>query len=120
MKHTLRLASVVLFIVMSMGSQATALAQASVVKGKVTSQDDGEGLPGVSIQVEGTSRGTVTDFEGTYSLELQSGDSKLIYSFIGYKTVTLDVGSRSVIDLVMEPDIEQLEEIVVVGYGVQR
>ncbi|MEQ9098024.1 MAG: TonB-dependent receptor [Imperialibacter sp.] len=120
MKHTLRLASVVLFLVMSMGSQATALAQASVVKGKVTSQDDGEGLPGVSIQVEGTSRGTVTDFEGTYSLELQSGDSKLIYSFIGYKTVTLDVGSRSVIDLVMEPDIEQLEEIVVVGYGVQR
>ncbi|MEQ8415795.1 MAG: TonB-dependent receptor [Imperialibacter sp.] len=120
MKHTLRLASVMLFIVMSMGSQATALAQASVVKGKVTSQDDGEGLPGVSIQVEGTSRGTVTDFEGTYSLELQSGDSKLIYSFIGYKTVTLDVGSRSVIDLVMEPDIEQLEEIVVVGYGVQR
>ncbi|MEQ8687735.1 MAG: TonB-dependent receptor [Imperialibacter sp.] len=120
MKHTLRLASVMLFIVMSMGSQATAVAQASVVKGKVTSQDDGEGLPGVSIQVEGTSRGTVTDFEGTYSLELQSGDSKLIYSFIGYKTVTLDVGSRSVIDLVMEPDIEQLEEIVVVGYGVQR
>jgi TonB-linked SusC/RagA family outer membrane protein len=109
-----------LFIVMSMGSQATAVAQASVVKGKVTSQDDGEGLPGVSIQVEGTSRGTVTDFEGTYSLELQSGDSKLIYSFIGYKTVTVDVGSRSVIDLVMEPDIEQLEEIVVVGYGVQR
>jgi TonB-linked SusC/RagA family outer membrane protein len=120
MKHTLRLASVMLFIVMSMGSQATAVAQASVVKGKVTSQDDGEGLPGVSIQVEGTSRGTVTDFEGTYSLELQSGDSKLIYSFIGYKTVTVDVGSRSVIDLVMEPDIEQLEEIVVVGYGVQR
>ncbi|CAD5282252.1 MULTISPECIES: TonB-dependent receptor [unclassified Imperialibacter] len=120
MKHTLRLASVVLFIVMSMGSQATAVAQASVVKGKVTSQDDGEGLPGVSIQVEGTSRGTVTDFEGTYSLELQSGDNKLIYSFIGYKTVTVDVGSRSVIDLVMEPDIEQLEEIVVVGYGVQR
>ncbi|WP_339794413.1 TonB-dependent receptor [uncultured Imperialibacter sp.] len=120
MKHTLRLASVVLFIVMSMGSQATAVAQASVVKGKVTSQDDGEGLPGVSIQVEGTSRGTVTDFEGTYSLELQSGDSKLIYSFIGYKTVTVDIGSRSIIDLVMEPDIEQLEEIVVVGYGVQR
>tara|TARA_R110001606_G_scaffold399291_1_gene583786 strand:+ start:29498 stop:32485 length:2988 start_codon:yes stop_codon:yes gene_type:complete len=103
-----------------MGSQATAVAQASVVKGKVTSQDDGEGLPGVSIQVEGTSRGTVTDFEGTYSLELQSGDSKLIYSFIGYKTVTVDIGSRSIIDLVMEPDIEQLEEIVVVGYGVQR
>ncbi|WP_416864187.1 MAG: SusC/RagA family TonB-linked outer membrane protein [Imperialibacter sp.] len=120
MKHTLRLASVVLFIVMSMGSQATAVAQASVVKGKVTSQDDGEGLPGVSIQVEGTSRGTVTDFEGAYSVELQSGDSKLIYSFIGYKTVTVDVGSRSIIDLVMEPDIEQLEEIVVVGYGVQR
>ncbi|MEQ9377082.1 MAG: TonB-dependent receptor [Imperialibacter sp.] len=120
MKHTLRLASVVLFIIMSMGSQATAVAQASVVKGKVTSQDDGEGLPGVSIQVEGTSRGTVTDFEGTYSVELQSGDSRLIYSFIGYKTVTLDVGSRSVIDLVMEPDVEQLEEIVVVGYGVQR
>ncbi|WP_339816186.1 TonB-dependent receptor [uncultured Imperialibacter sp.] len=120
MKHTLRLASVVLFIVMSMGNQATAVAQGSVVKGKVTSQDDGEGLPGVSIQVEGTSRGTVTDFEGTYSLELQSGDNRLIYSFIGYKTVTVDVGSRSVIDLVMEPDIEQLEEIVVVGYGVQR
>ena len=120
MKNILRTVSTSLFLLMAIGDFTQAFGQDRNVKGKVTSQDDGEGLPGVSIQVEGASRGTVTDFEGNYSLELQAGDTHLIYSFIGYKANTQEIGSRSVIDVVMEPDVEQLEEIVVVGYGVQR
>lgn len=74
----------------------------------------------MSIQVESTTRGTVTDIEGNYSLELQSGDSRIVFSYIGYKSVTMEVGARSVIDVALELDVEQLEEIVVVGYGIQR
>ncbi len=120
MKHTLSLASLALFLILGMGFFSHVIAQSNTLKGRVISQDDGEGLPGVSIQVEGTSRGSVTDIEGNYSVELQSGDSRLVFSFIGYKTETMDIGNRSVIDLVMELDTEQLDEIVVVGYGVQR
>lgn len=120
MKNILRTVSTSLFLLMAIGDFTQAFGQDRSVRGKVTSQDDGEGLPGVSIQIQGASRGTVTDFEGNYSLELQTGDTHLIYSFIGYKANTLEVGNRSVIDVVMELDVEQLEEIVVVGYGVQR
>ncbi len=100
---------------------STALyAQERTVRGTVTSTEDGEGLPGVSIQVEGTTRGTVTDFEGNYSLNIQEGDNRLVFSFIGFQTATIEVGNRAVIDVALELDVEQLEEIVVVGYGIQR
>lgn len=115
-KHTKFLTLLILFL----SAGTIVLAQDRIVRGQVTSSDDGEGLPGVNIQVEGTTRGTVTDFEGNYSLEIQQGDNVLVYSFIGYKTTTVEVGNRSVIDVVMELDIEELEEIVVVGYGTVR
>ncbi len=87
------------------------------VTGKVTSSEDGEGLPGVNVVVQGTSAGTVTDFDGNYSISVPAQEGILVYSSIGFVTEEIEVGNRSVIDIAMIPDITALSEVVVVGYG---
>ncbi|MFZ5971464.1 MAG: SusC/RagA family TonB-linked outer membrane protein [Bacteroidota bacterium] len=89
-----------------------------VIRGTVKAADDGFPLPGVNVLVKGTSRGTATDGSGGYTLELAAGENELVFSFVGYKTQTEAVGSRTLIDVSLEPDAETLEEVVVVGYGV--
>jgi TonB-dependent starch-binding outer membrane protein SusC len=95
-------------------------AQNRTVTGKVTDVADGSGLPGVSIVVQGTSKGTTTDAEGAYSIDLVTGEDILVFSFIGYKTQSIAVGDRAVVDLPMEDDATELTEVVIVGYGEQR
>ncbi len=92
------------------------LAQDVSVSGRVTSSDDGSGLPGVSVQVKGTTRGTTTDGNGTYKLGV-SANSRLVFSFIGYKSQEISVGTRSQIDIKLDSDASNLNEVVVVGYG---
>ncbi|WMN10860.1 SusC/RagA family TonB-linked outer membrane protein [Marivirga salinae] len=91
-------------------------AQDRTVSGTVTDSKTGEGLPGVNVLVVGTSEGATTDFDGKYKLSI-SGDVSLKFSYIGYKSQTIEVGSRSVIDVQLQEDVEQLSEVVVVGYG---
>jgi TonB-linked SusC/RagA family outer membrane protein len=90
------------------------------VEGTITSKDDNQPLPGVNVVVQGTSLGTATDIEGKYSLSLAEGQNTLVYSFIGYRTQTIDVGDQTVIDVQLESDVQNLEEVVVVGYGIQK
>lgn len=97
-----------------------ALAQTRTVTGKVTSSEDNQPAPGVNVIVPGTSKGTSTDAEGVYSIELASGETTLSFSFVGFKTQTIEVGQRDVIDVVLEVDATELDEVVVVGYGTQR
>ncbi|MCB0565825.1 MAG: TonB-dependent receptor plug domain-containing protein, partial [Phaeodactylibacter sp.] len=89
------------------------------VTGKVTGEDSPEGLPGVNVIVKGTSQGTVTDFEGNYSIEVPSEESVLVFSFIGYQVREVAVGNQSVINIELASDARTLDEIVVVGYGTQ-
>jgi TonB-dependent starch-binding outer membrane protein SusC len=89
------------------------------VSGKVTSQEDPEGLPGVNVIEKGTSNGTVTDVSGGYSLNVSEG-AVLVFSSVGYSPTEVAIGNRSVVDVTMTTDIRQLEELVVVGYGTQR
>jgi iron complex outermembrane receptor protein len=91
-------------------------AQDRTVSGTVTDSKTGEGLPGVNVLVVGTSEGATTDFDGKYKLSV-SGDVSLKFSYIGYKSQTIDVGSRSVVNVKLQEDVEQLSEVVVVGYG---
>src|SRR5258706_3057883 len=70
--------------------------------------------------VQGTAKGTATDIEGRYRLELGPGDNNLSFSFIGYKTTTVTVGERSTLDAILEQDTKTLEEVVVVAYGTQK
>ncbi len=95
-------------------------AQTRQVSGVVTSKDDGTTMPGVNVVVQGTSKGTTTDADGKYSIELSSSENTLIFSFIGYKSVTATVGDRTTLDILLESDATALEEVVVVGYGVQK
>ena len=94
--------------------------QAVGVTGKVTSDEDNGGLPGVNVILKGTSQGTVTDVEGNYSIDVPDENSVLVYSSVGYVTQEIAVGNQTIIDLVMTADITALEEIVVVGYGTQK
>lgn len=91
-----------------------------IVTGKVTSADDGSGLPGVNVVVQGTTKGSSTDADGNYSIQLASGENTLVFTFVGYQTATVDVTNRTTADVVLEADITSLEEVVVVGYGTQR
>nr|WP_228443814.1 TonB-dependent receptor [Microscilla sp. PRE1] len=90
------------------------------VTGTVTDADDGSGLPGVSVVVNGTAQGTVTDIEGNYTLSVQSEDATLVFSFVGYLTQNVQLNGRSSVDVSLKLDIQQLDEVVVVGYGVQK
>ncbi|WP_445381341.1 SusC/RagA family TonB-linked outer membrane protein [Robiginitalea sp. IMCC43444] len=90
-------------------------AQEKTISGNVTDQN-GLPLPGVSVVVVGTTRGTQTDFDGNYSLNASMGET-LRYSYLGQKTVTRVVGASNTINIQMEEDAETLEEVVVVGYG---
>ena len=97
---------------------AIAWAQNKTVSGTITSEVDGSPLPGVNVIVKGTNTGTVTDFNGEYSVNAAT-DATLVISFIGYQTTEVPVNNRSVIDIVLEEDVQQLDEIVVTGYGTQ-
>jgi TonB-dependent starch-binding outer membrane protein SusC len=86
------------------------------VTGRVISQEDGQGLPGVNVIEKGTRNGTVSNIQGDYSLNVMDG-ATLVFSSVGYVSEEVGVGNNSVINLSMVPDIQQLQELVVVGYG---
>ena len=97
----------------------SANAQQARITGKVTDASTGEGIPGASVLVKGTTRGMVTDLDGNYSIEASSTDV-LVFSFIGYNTVEETVGTRTTINLTLSESIQGLNEVVVVGYGTQE
>jgi TonB-linked SusC/RagA family outer membrane protein len=90
------------------------------VTGTVTDAQTGEPLPGVNIQVKGTTIGTITNSEGNYSIDVPEEANTLIFSFVGKITVEKTVGDKKVINVAMQPDEMGLEEVVVVGYGTQK
>ena len=80
---------------------------------------DGEPLPGVTISVQGTTVGTVSDIDGRYSIVVPEGGS-LVFSFIGFERQVVEVGGRSVINITLNEDTASLDEVVVIGYGTQE
>jgi TonB-linked SusC/RagA family outer membrane protein len=94
-------------------------AQETSVSGKVTSLEHGTPLPGVSIIITGTTAGTISDLDGNFRINVARGSS-LTFSSVGFISQTIDIGDRSVLDVVMVPDIKTLSEIVVIGYGTRE
>ena len=94
--------------------------QQNVVSGQVTDANTGEALPGVNIMIQGAMTGTVTDFDGQYSLTVDDPDAVLVYSFVGYVTRRVAAGGLQTINIELSPDLAELDEVVVVGYGTQR
>ncbi len=97
-------------------NHAVPVLQQRVITGKVTTSNN-EDLPGVNIIIKGTTVGTVTDVSGSYSISVPNDDVVLVFSFIGFAEQEVTVGSRSVINIVLEPTVESLSEVVVIGYG---
>lgn len=101
-------------------SMNTAIAQNLSITGKVTDKLTKEGIIGASILVEGTTNGTITDFDGNFSLSNVPADGKLAVSYIGYAAQVIPVQGKTHFDIVLMEDTETLDEVVVVGYGVQK
>ena len=96
-----------------------AWSQSRTVSGKVTSSDDGSGLPGVNILVKGTGTGTATDANGNFSITAGDNDV-LVFSFVGYATQEITVGAQTSISVSLQSDVTALSEVVVIGYGTVR
>ncbi|QJW88630.1 SusC/RagA family TonB-linked outer membrane protein [Spirosoma taeanense] len=95
------------------------LAQEVSVSGRVTSSDDGSALPGVSIQVKGTTRGATTDAQGNYRLSVPA-NARLVFSYIGFGTQEIPVGNQSTINVTLSSGTQSLDEIVVTAQGIER
>lgn len=89
------------------------------VSGQVVDENNNP-LPGVNIVVKGSAKGTTTDAHGKYNIEVADGSTVLLFSFIGYITKEVTVAAQSVINITMDPDVNTLAEIVVIGYGTQK
>ncbi|PWJ38578.1 SusC/RagA family TonB-linked outer membrane protein [Sediminitomix flava] len=94
----------------------TIIAQSLQVKGKVI-DEDGEGIPGVNVSVEGTTTGTITNLDGNYQITIQNESATLVYSFVGMKTAKEQVSGRSTINVTMQFDVQELADVMVVAYG---
>lgn len=95
-------------------------AQSRDVSGTITASDDNTTVPGVNVVIKGTTVGTTTDADGAFKLRVEDNSTILVFTSIGYATQEIQVGSKTVIDVVMTPEIESLQEIVVIGYGTQK
>lgn len=93
--------------------------QTKTVKGTII-DESGEPLIGVSIVVKGTSTGTITDFNGNFSIDLPAGRKELVISYIGYKEQTVTVTGNGPVNVKMVSDTQALDEVVVVGYGTMK
>ncbi len=95
-------------------------AQSQTVSGRVTSADEPEGIPGVSVSVKGTTVGTVTDLDGSYTVSIPENASVLVFSFVGFRTQEVPVGNRTEINVVLEADVRVLSEVVVTAQNIER
>jgi TonB-dependent starch-binding outer membrane protein SusC len=86
----------------------------------VVSDENGSGLPGVNIQVEGTTVGTITDVDGKYTLNTTGQNPVLVFSFIGYDQQKVPVAGKAVVNVSMAPSVSSLEEVIVIGYGTAK
>jgi len=103
-------------IVLFFGSILCVSGQELKVSGKVVSAKDGTDLPGVNIQIKGTTRGTITNGLGQYDLFVRSPNDTLLFSFIGHVTAVEIVGQRSIIDIKLQAEATELEEVVITGF----
>ena len=108
-----------LFVALMAVVSFTAAAQGKPVSGTVV-DINGDPLIGVTVSVKGTSNGTATDFEGVYKLQNVADNATLIFSYVGCQTQEVKVAGKSKIDVTLKDDSAMLDDLVVVGYGVQK
>ncbi|MBK7629059.1 MAG: TonB-dependent receptor [Bacteroidales bacterium] len=90
------------------------------ITGTVTDASNGQGMPGVNIQVKGTSTGAISDADGKFSITTTDANATLVFSFIGYVTQEVAVAGKNVVDIELKAELTGLDEVVVVGYSTQK
>ena len=118
LKLNSRIALISMFILFS--SISVSLAQVRPVSGRISAADSKETLPGATIVVKGTTKGTSTSVDGKFTLEINPKDEILVISFIGYETQEVVIGNKSIFEIALEPAKVMLSELVVIGYGTVR
>ncbi|MBS9523472.1 TonB-dependent receptor [Litoribacter alkaliphilus] len=111
---------ILLSFVLAFITVVSVMAQSRTVTGTVTSAEEPEGVPGVNVRVKGTTVGAITDLDGSYTIEVPADANTLVFSFVGFLTREVAVGNQSTVDVLLEPDVKTLGEVVVVGYGTQE
>lgn len=96
-----------------------AFSQDRTITGKI-SDEEGMGLPGATVQLKGTTKGIISDMDGNYSITVSTDEGILVFSYIGYTSQEVPVGQGNVINVQLHEDMQQLEQVLVVGYGVQK
>ena len=112
-----RITTIVLFLFLGLHF---AFAQGRIITGTVTSAKDGLTIPGVQVVVKGTTNGTTTNSDGIYNLNVAPSATILQFTFIGMKTVEVEIGNQTTINIVMEEDLLLLDEVIVVAYGTAK
>ncbi len=102
------------------GKEAVEYVQSITVTGRVISQEDEEGIPGVNVVIKGTTQGTVTDINGNFKIDVPDASAVLVFSSVGFVTQEIPVGNQSEIFVNMAPDVKALQEVVVTALGIER
>lgn len=117
----LKSAFILLFVcILLTASGGVIYGQERVITGEVLSEEENEPMIGVNVMVPGTTLGTITNVDGTFSLQVSDGVDRLAFSFVGYQTDTISIANRSHITVILSADVMQLADLVVIGYGQQR
>ena len=108
------------FLLISLAVSIEAIAQDRTITGTVTSSEGAVSIPGVNIYVKGTQIGTITDLSGNYTLNVPPEAEILVFSYVGMEMAEMDIGNSTSIDVELKPDILNLDQVVVVGYGTMK
>ncbi|MFN3998348.1 SusC/RagA family TonB-linked outer membrane protein [Algoriphagus sp.] len=114
-----KLKTLMLAFALSLGATLAANAQSRTITGTVMDARLGDPVPGATVIVKGTTRGTATDLDGRFTLPLQADDQILVISFVGYLAQEVEIGNQANITINLQEDIQSLQEAVVIGYGSQ-
>ncbi|MDZ4716480.1 MAG: von Willebrand factor type A domain-containing protein [Cytophagales bacterium] len=110
----------ILLATMAMVFMSSVSITTRTVTGRVTFSEDGSALPGVNVFLKNTREGVVTDADGRYSIRVPQEGGTLVFSFIGFTSLEIKTGARSIVNVVMQSDVRQLSEVIVGGKGIKR
>ena len=108
-----------LILLLGIGLNSQTFAQEVSIQGKVINKE-GISLPGITIVIKGTSIGAVTDNSGRFSLQIPSNAKTLVFSFVGMRTQEVSIDGKTNFEITMEEEVIGIDDVVVVGYGVQK
>jgi len=119
LKPTNFMRKILLLFALTLLTSAIGLSQTVQVRGTVTGAEDGLSVPGVMISVKGTTVGAMTDADGKYILNVPANSTTLVFSYVGLKTAEVAIAGKTVIDVIMQPDMQVMDEIVVTALGIR-